>query len=161
MLSITLLILLIALCIFIAIKFSEMRFASGMILIFLIVFLVNSLAYERYRIPIGYFGIFNSSYSQVIKDLKATMNDPKSFVLVEFKTLYDSDTYALHYIRFSGTNAFGGTVTNSRTMYYYRDNNCASESVGSDFLSYFSGLSDYEYISTIKNRPMCRPQYWE
>ena len=108
------------------------------------------------------YAVFSSnSKSDVIKDLKATMNDPKSFELVEFKTLYDDDTYALHYIRYRGTNAFGGTVTNSITMYYYQDNNCASESVGSDFLSYFSGLSDSEYISTIKNRPMCRPQAWE
>ena len=65
MLSIALLITLTLLCIFVAVKFSELRFASGMILIFLIIFLVNSLVYERYRIPIGYFGIVNQKCSIV------------------------------------------------------------------------------------------------
>ena len=109
---------------FIAVKFSEMRFASGMVLIFLIVFLVNSLVYARYRIPIGYFGIVNSSYSQVVKDVKARMDYPSSFELFEFGTAYDDSVYSLHYIIFSGINEYGERKTESLAIYYYQDDLC-------------------------------------
>jgi hypothetical protein len=61
MLSIILLIILTALCIFIAVKFSELRLAFGIILSVVIILLINSMLYERYRIPIGYFGILPNS----------------------------------------------------------------------------------------------------